>query len=161
MSQDLEKAAEKKVTHKEKFKGYINHIIPLYVHLIMADGIVDDAETEGFNSFLDEIEFDIKLKVNLLMKVRSAEKLASQMTHEQALENLMEAIKNEEYAFKEYLFIHLVLFGTIESINVSEQHYILKVMNYLQIEEHRAEHLIEEIYQFVHRNRKGKMKYFL
>ena len=72
---------------------------------------------------------------------------------------MAKAIKNEPYNFKEYLFVHIILFATIENINVYEQKYILKVIEALGIEEQKAEEVIEIILNYVDGNK--NIKYFL
>jgi hypothetical protein len=141
------------------FKNYLGEILPIYYQLILSDGIVDQPETIGFIQFLKELEFSERAIADALAEIKNLELVRNRPTHEKALEKLSKAIKNEPYNFKEYLFVHIILFATIEKINVYEQKYILKVIDALQIEEQKAEEVIEIILKYVDGNK--NIRYFL
>jgi hypothetical protein len=145
--------------NKITFKNYLGVILPIYYQLILSDGIVDQPETTGFIQFLKELEFSERAIADALAEIKNLELVRNRPTHEKALEKLAKAIKNEPYNFKEYLFVHIILFASIEKINVYEQKYILKVIETLQIEEQKAEEVIEIILNYVDGNK--NIKYFL
>jgi hypothetical protein len=145
--------------NKITFKNYLGEILPIYYQLILSDGVVDQPETTGFIQFLKELEFTERAIADALAEIKNLELVRNRPTHEKALERLTKAIKNEPYNFKEYLFVHIILFATIESINVYEQKYILKVIEALGVEEQKAEEVIEIILNYVDGNK--NIKYFL
>ena len=145
--------------NKLTFKKHLEVILPVYYQLILADGIVDESETAGFVQFLTELDFSQAEIVERQAQFKDFELVKNRPSHEKVLEQLSEAIKNEPYNLREYLFVHIILFGSIENINVSEQNYILKVIETLGIEEHKAEEVIEIIRNYIHNNK--NIKYFL
>jgi len=145
--------------NKITFKKYLDVILPVYYQLILADGIVDESETAGFIQFLRELDFNDAGIAEKQAEFKNFEMVKNRPTHESVLAKLAEIIKNEPYNFREYLFVHIILFGSIENINVSEQNYILKVIETLEIEEHKAEEVIEIIRNYLNGNK--NIKYFL
>ena len=145
--------------NKITFKKYLGVILAVYYQQKLSDGIVDQPETTGFIQFLKELEFSESAIATALAEIKNLELLRNRPTHEKVLEKLAKTIKNEPYNFKEYLFGHIILFATIENINVYEQKYILKVIEALGIEEQKAEEVIEIILKYVDGNK--NIKYFL
>ena len=145
--------------NKITFKKYLDVILPVYYQLILSDGIVDESETSGFIQFLGELDFSESEIAEKQIEFKNFEMVKNRPLHETALEILIKTIKNEPYNFREYLFVHIILFASIEDINVSEQNYILKVIDALGIDEHKAEEVIEIILNYVDGNK--NIKYFL
>jgi hypothetical protein len=145
--------------NKLTFKKYLDVILPVYYQLILSDGIVDESETAGFIQFLRELDFNEAGIAEKQAEFKNFEMVKNRPLHETALEKLAKSIQNEPYNFREYLFVHIVLFGSIENINVSEQNYIIKVIEALEIDEHKAEEVIEIIRKYLDGNK--NIKYFL
>lgn len=147
--------------NKIRFKKYLNDILPVYYLLILADGIVDESETVGFIQFLQELDLTEIESKEIQRRFKNFEQMKHRPSHESVLENLGLTISEEPYVFKEYLLVHLILFGFIEHVNIDEQKYLLKVIDTLGIEDHKAEEIIEVIRKYVHDNKNKKIKFFL